>query len=224
MRMDFGGLPTACGPHQHDSQRNRCKLTPETPRSRECSRRLGLPPDAATVIVTIGRLAVQKGHRYLLEACAILLRDVPPLQVVVAGEGGFRDELAAYSRGLCMEHSVHFVGHRTTSTDSGCSRCFRSIFTMGGHAVCGLLEAMASGVPVVATNVAGAAELVETDVTGVLVPPRDARTLADGMHRLMLLPDRGRRMAETGRARIDTEFGISLMLTRTIDLYRHLLI
>ena len=74
---------------------------------------LGLPAGAWPVIVSIGRLATQKGYRYLLEACALLLRDVPHLQLLLAGEGESCAELEVLSRDLRIDHCTHMLGHRS---------------------------------------------------------------------------------------------------------------
>ena len=122
------------------------------------------------MIVSIGRLATQKGHRYLLEACARLLRDVPHLQLVLAGEGESRAALEALARTLRIDHCTHMPGHRSDVQPVLDAADYFVLPSLWEAMPFALLEAMASGVPAVATDVAGVAELVETGRTGVLVP------------------------------------------------------
>jgi len=83
-----------------------------------------------------------------------------------------------------------------------------------------LMEAMASGLPVIATRITGVPELVEDGVSGFLVPPGDAGALARAMNRLAALPDRGAAMGTSGRARVAEEFDIAKEAVRLAALYR----
>jgi len=86
-----------------------------------------------------------------------------------------------------------------------------------------LLEAAASGRPMVATDVPGCREVVEPGVTGLLVRPRDAGELAEAMLRLIADPDRCREMGQRARQLAEREFGVEAVVARTFDLYRELL-
>ena len=86
-----------------------------------------------------------------------------------------------------------------------------------------LLEAAASGRPMIATDVPGCREVVEPGVTGLLVPPRDAAALAEAMLRLLAGPERCRRMGEAARGLAEREFGVDAVVSRTLDVYRECL-
>src|SRR5688500_16637156 len=83
-----------------------------------------------------------------------------------------------------------------------------------------VLEAMAAGLPVVATDVGGTAEAVEHGVTGVVVPPQDPGALTEAISGLLDDPERASRLGEAGRRRVDEQFGIERMIAGTLDVYR----
>ena len=86
-----------------------------------------------------------------------------------------------------------------------------------------VLEAMAAGLPVVATAVGGTPEVVVDGVTGLLVPPRDPHALAEAILRLLRDPDLRKRMGGAGRERVAAHFSVEQMVQRTEKLYEHLL-
>ena len=83
-----------------------------------------------------------------------------------------------------------------------------------------LIEALAAGVPAVASDLSGIPELVETDVTGILVPPGDAEAIADALERLARDPALRARLAAGGRARVAAEFDLDTNARRLIDRFR----
>jgi glycosyltransferase involved in cell wall biosynthesis len=82
-----------------------------------------------------------------------------------------------------------------------------------------ILEAMACGLPVVATNVGGNPEVIEADRTGLLVPAGDPAALAQGILRLVAHPDEAHRMGRTGRRRAEAHFDVRKMVAKTESLY-----
>jgi glycosyltransferase involved in cell wall biosynthesis len=86
-----------------------------------------------------------------------------------------------------------------------------------------LLEAMACGLPVVASAVAGNSELVTLGVTGELVPPKDSKATAAALRRILGAPTYARAAGEAGRARVASTYSIDAMLSATFRLYERLL-
>jgi glycosyltransferase involved in cell wall biosynthesis len=86
-----------------------------------------------------------------------------------------------------------------------------------------LLEAMAAGLPVVATAVGGTPEVVVDGVTGLLVPPHDPISLAEAIVRLLDAPDLRRQMGQAGRERVKKSFTVERMVEQTQTLYEHIL-
>jgi glycosyltransferase involved in cell wall biosynthesis len=173
---------------------NGAPLEEFAPTPREAARAtrstLGLPQDAV-VIGSIGRLNEQKGHRYLLDAAAGALPAVPAARVLIVGDGDLEGPLKEQARALGIADRVVFAGHRgDIPAVLGAVDVFCISSTYEGTPLT-LFEAMAAGKAIVSTAVDGCREVIEDGVTGVLVPPRDAATLALRLREL--LGDRGRR-------------------------------
>ncbi len=172
---------------------------------------LGLPHDAM-VIGSVARLDPVKNLSLLLRAHAFLLASQPRAQVVIVGAGLELQALEAETRRLGTSEQVRFVGHRPDA------RRLMSAFDI--YVNCSnyegvsltILEAMAAGLPVVATRVGGNPEVVVDRETGILVPGREPAPLADALATLSADPEIRRRMGEAGTSRVEREFSIERMV------------
>lgn len=180
---------------------------------------LGLPDDTV-LIGALGNIRPAKGYDILLEA-ARHLADLP-VALVIAGEGernGLLGELLARRRELGLEGSVHFIGYRS---DKAAFLHALDAFVLSSTSE-GLplapLEAMACGIPVVATNVGGVPEIIEDRVTGLLVAPRDPAALAAGLHELTATPALGHELARHAGRRVRETFSIEAMVGAYENLY-----
>jgi glycosyltransferase involved in cell wall biosynthesis len=183
----------------------------------------GLGRDSSPVAAVVARLEPQKGHRHLIDAVAELVCDFPRFMLLLAGDGTLRSDLEAQARGRGIGENVRFLGH--CSDVQGVLEA-ADVFVLPSlweAMPFALLEAMAGGLPVVATGVAGVPELVADGRTGYLVPPADAPALAAALRRVLASPDAGVAMGEAGRARVERHFALHLMLDKTQDTYRRLL-
>lgn len=168
-------------------------------------------PAEARILLCVSRLAEQKGVDVAVRALA-RVREIEPLAVlVVLGEGPERARLAAdgvflpgrvgdvaswYRRAELLVHPARWEGFGLA-----------------------LLEAMLAAKPVVATRVSAAPEIVGDGETGVLVPPDDARALAEAVLGLLADPVRAAAMGEAGLARAQSEFSVARMAERTAAVY-----
>ncbi len=174
-----------------------------------------LPPDAV-VVGTVGRLDPVKGH---LDLVAAATRLDPAVHVVIVGDGPERDRLAAAISSSGVADRVHLLGER--SDISELLRAF-DLFCLPSLAEGisnTLLEAMATGLPVVATRVGGNPELVADGETGMLVPSADPAALAAALGRLTADPALRRRMGEAARARTVDDFSLDAMVARYAACY-----
>jgi glycosyltransferase involved in cell wall biosynthesis len=164
-----------------------------------------LPPD----LVFVGRLAPVKGLRVLIEAMAEARAAVPDLTLTVIGDGPDRAWLEAAVRPF--DGAVRIAGPLSQAEVAAALARARAMvlpsFAEGVPVV--LMEAMASGRPVIATRITGVPELVEDGVSGLLVPPGDAASLAAAIVRLAREPETCRRMGAAGQARVRAEFDIA---------------
>ena len=137
-------------------------------------------PADALVVGTVARLDPVKHLQALVEATAQLVGRGRPVHALVVGDGPDRDLLEREARARGLEHAVHFLGHRDDARAylPGLDVYVNCSISEGISLT--ILEAMAAGVPVVATAVGGTPEIV-TDQVGRLVPARDASALADAL-------------------------------------------
>ena len=180
--------------------------------------RLNLPLQG-TVIATVGRLVPVKDHGTLLEAMAMLRRKGVDAILLIAGDGPLRASLQTRADALGLTDYVRFLGHRT---DVECVLGGADVFVLPSASE-GLsntiLEAMASGLPVVATRVGGADEMVVEGETGHLVPPQLPAALAEGLMSVLADETKRRAMGAAGRARSEAEFSLEGMVRRYEAIY-----
>ena len=161
-------------------------------------------------LLFVGRLTAAKGLPILLRSVAALAADHPALSLDVAGDGPDREMLTTLATTLGIADRVNFLGNQSEAQVRGLMRR-ADVFVMASFAEgvpVVLMEAMAAGTPVVATRVAGVAELVADDVSGLLVAPADPEALAAAVARLLADPDLRRRLAVAGRDVVDREFNL----------------
>ncbi len=180
-------------------------------------------PRTSVVVGASGRLVDIKGLAYLIKALAILSSEFPDLQVEIAGEGPERENLENEARDLNLKERVRFLGWQTDlepvlrSWDIFAMPSLTEGFPMAA------LEAMAQGLPIVATNVGGLPELVEDGKTGTLVPPSDAGALARGLKSLIVDTRLRQEMGTAGWRRARDQFSIDRMVAQTAAIYDSLL-
>jgi glycosyltransferase involved in cell wall biosynthesis len=179
----------------------------------------GLPPNAK-VVGFIGRLARQKRIMDVLWSM-VLLKDVDPnFYLVLVGEGPERDVLERFARELDVESHIKFLGHRHDTTKLlplFDVFCLASDFEGMSNSV---MEAMAAGLPVIASDIAPNRELVFDGVTGYLFPVGDRAACARAILFLFEQPERAERMGTAGRQRMATEFSVQQMVNGYAQIYR----
>ncbi|HEY4594988.1 MAG TPA: glycosyltransferase [Thermoanaerobaculia bacterium] len=173
-------------------------------------RRLGIP-DAAPLLLGVGRMATKKGFQVLMEILPALLGESPELRVVLAGGGDLLERFRAAARP--WGDRVHLPGPVLRDTLPDLYRA-ADLFVLpavhdGKGNVDGLpnviLEAMASGLPVVASGISGIPLAVEDGRTGRQVPERDPEALLGALRELLADPVRRREMGERGRRKAEAE-------------------
>jgi glycosyltransferase involved in cell wall biosynthesis len=183
--------------------------------------RLGLS-EQCQVVICVAQLIDAKGLNYLIDAAAEL-RARPDLVVLIVGEGERRQALADHIRRLGLDERVQLLGRRD---DVGELLAASDLFvcpSVWDEALGYVnLEAMAAGLPVVASRVGGIPEAVRDGETGLLTPPRDAQALAGAM--ASLLDDDARRaaMGRAGRRAVEETFSMEQAIERTVALYHEL--
>jgi glycosyltransferase involved in cell wall biosynthesis len=165
----------------------------------------------------------RKGHDVLLDALPAILRDHPSARFLLFGRGPLRNEVAQKVRDAGLETSVRLPGFREDLPSIlPCLDLLVHPARMEGLGVV-LLQASASGVPVVASRVGGIPEAVAHEESGLLVPPEDPTALANAVSSLLADPGRGRAMGERGRTRIRELYSVDGMVEGNLAAYRDVL-
>ena len=181
-----------------------------------------LPDESFVTIVANMRLEV-KDYPMFLQAARIVKDSIPRVGFLLAGEGELTESLRALAHELNIAGSTYFLG-----------RCERIADLLGISSVCvlsskaegfsnSILEYMAAGRPVVATDVGGAQEAIVEGETGYLVPAGDSELMARRITELLKQPALARSMGEHGRKVAAARFSLATQLTQTEDLYNRLL-
>jgi len=174
-------------------------------------------------IISVGSLTQVKGHRFLIEALAIVRREFPAAELLIVGEGPCRSELEALCRERRLAAAVKFLGQREDlPTLLGSCDLFALPSLSEGQPL-SLLEAMAAGLAVVATRVGGNLEVVGDGESGFLVAPASPAEMAARLGGLLREPALAHQMGLAGRRRVEAEFSLAAMLDRYEGLYRNLL-
>lgn len=173
--------------------------------------------------VLVARLVPEKDLPTLLEAVALVVTHEPTFRLLIAGDGPCMPEARAALDRLGLHDHVQLLGacRDVPSVLRQASLFVLSSRTEGISLT--LLEAMACGLPVVATQVGGNAEVVQHGQTGWLVPAGDPRQLADAVERLWRAPDQCRQFGEAGHQRVVQHFDVKRMVRQYEDLYREVL-
>jgi glycosyltransferase involved in cell wall biosynthesis len=180
-------------------------------------------PQESRLIGLIGRLVPHKRVKDAIWAADLLKVVRKDVHLLIFGDGPHRDRLRKFRDQVRIRDHVHFIGHRndmplflphldllwSTSANEGQSSA--------------ILEAMAAGVPVVASDIPGTRDLITHDQTGLLVHVGDRGGFAREAHRLLENPDLSRRLGQAGRERVQSDFTVEKMVEKYVSMYQQLL-
>jgi glycosyltransferase involved in cell wall biosynthesis len=176
-------------------------------------------PEDAQIVGVVARLEAEKGHRTLLDAWPFVRSAQPRAWLLIVGEGSERDALEAQAASLGIAERVVFTGRRedvpavTAALDVAVLPSYREAQGLS------VLEAMALGRPVVASNVGGIPEMIEDGVSGLLVPPNDPEALAGAIVRLLSDHPYADMIAKRGHDLAHDRFCIERMVNSIEALY-----
>ena len=190
-------------------------------------REFGIPPDAP-VIAMVSRLNRLKGGEYFLEAAASVAARVPNARFLVVGDAPpgdttYKEELERLADRLGLCGRLHFTGFRLDVPQILAALSVSVLPSLSEGLSNVLLEAMAAGLPVVATRVGGNSEVVQDRVTGILVPPGDSDALARAICDLVEKPELASQYGQAGKQRVAERFYLGKMVRRTEQHYLELL-
>lgn len=180
---------------------------------------VGVAADAPLAIV-VAKLMTQKGHAVLLDALPGVLERVQALRVVLVGEGELRVAIEERVSGAGLEDSVTFAGNRGDIPQLLAASDVFVLPSLWEGLPMALLEAMASGLPVVATAVSGTREVVEAGRSGILVPPGDAAALGTALIDVLERPELAASLGAAARSRVEDCYSARAQAKRHAELYR----
>ena len=177
----------------------------------------GIDADAP-IVGFVGRLSSEKGPDLFVRSFALLLGRCPEAHAVMIGDGPLQASLRALGEELGIARRLHLVGLRDDIPD--CLRAF-SLLLSTSHSEgtpLSIMEAQASGIPVVATHVGGVPEVVTMGETGVLVPPGQSGEIAGVAAALLARPDERARLGVVARRRMVERYSLSARNAEIVDL------
>jgi L-malate glycosyltransferase len=178
-----------------------------------------LPPQSQLVAVVANMNIETKGQTDLIRAAAEIFREFHDVKFLLVGDGAERSRLEALTQELGLSDTVLFLGRRKDVPDIlACCDLF-VLPSWAEGLPNSVLEAMAAGLPVVATRVGGTAEIIEDGVDGLLVAPKEPHALAQAILRILKDREFAKRMAHSARERARAQFGFDRLLTELDDLY-----
>jgi glycosyltransferase involved in cell wall biosynthesis len=181
-------------------------------------------PHNTVLVGAVAYLHEYKGLRYFIEAAGLVLEKAPMTRFVIVGDGPERERLRAQIDRAGANPHVLMVGHRddVPHVMAGLDICVVS--STGTETLTQVIpQALAMGKPVVATDVGGISDVVVNQVTGLLVPPRDAKVMAEAILWMMSQKEEGRRFAQAGRCLVMERYSLEVAVHRTERLYEELL-
>jgi glycosyltransferase involved in cell wall biosynthesis len=174
------------------------------------------------VLLTLGRLEPQKGHKVLIQAMPRVVAEFPKVRLICVGEGSLRSDLEAQTREMRLEAHVQFVGFQSNVADWLALADISVLPSFHEGLPLVAIESLAAGRPMVASAVDGTPEVVVNGQTGYTFPAGDSLQMANAICRLLGDADRRRRMAAAGRARVLEHFNQEQQIRKTQDLYLQL--
>ena len=171
---------------------------------------------------SVGRLSDQKDPITMIEAFGIISKPFPNAHLALVGDGELKGKILEKIDQLKLNGKVHLTGNKNNPWSVYHSMdlfIMSSIYEGLGRSI---TEALSCGVPVVCTDVEGVPEIVRDNITGILVPPKDANKLADGIIRTLNDIETAKKMAEEGRRFVKDNFDVNKMVNDIDSLYNTL--
>lgn len=172
------------------------------------------------VMILVGTLKEQKGHTYLIQAAAPIIAQNNNLHILFPGDGPRRASLQQQVQQLGLEKHIHFLGSRKDIPDLLAASDYFVLPSLWEGLPMALIEAMAGGLPVIATCVSGSQQVVVPGETGLLVPPGDVDQLRQAMAEMITHPERAKKMGKAGSVRAEAFYGAGKQANEHLALYQ----
>lgn len=183
---------------------------------------IGIPSGSLTVI-SVARLDPQKDPFVLLEAAERVMQSRPELHLLFVGEGVLRNDIEAWARARGLNKHVHLTGWRSDVAELlRAADCFVLTSRWEGMANA-VLEAMAAGLPVIATAAEGTSEIIEHGRTGILIPPQSSEVLAEQLQSLVASETERNALSSAAQHHVTERFTVGACVSAYEAMYGKLL-
>ncbi|MFA5499523.1 MAG: glycosyltransferase family 4 protein [Candidatus Omnitrophota bacterium] len=177
----------------------------------------------ARIACTIGRLAKQKGHEYLLKAIPKILSEVPDIHFIFAGDGELRNSLVELANNLMISDHISFLGQRSDVSVVYAASEVMVLPSLWEGLPLTILEAFSLAKPVIATNVGGNSELVSDNETGYIVEPEDPEALANSIIKILSDKNKCKEMGLKARNLVLEKYDYDKMISKIEQVYREVI-
>jgi len=200
--------------------RRRASLRDEMQRPEDASVAIELGVrDNTRFIIMVGTLKEGKGHCYMIEAMTLLALRYPDLDLLFVGDGDLRAELERQVAHANLAERIHFLGSRQDVPALLAASTIFVLPSLWEGLSMALLEAMATGLPIVASEVSGTVQALVPDEHGLLVPPGDVQALVGAIEQILSDPDQAAEMGARARQRTIAEFSAQKQADEHLALY-----
>ena len=204
-------------------------IEPPSPERRHAARarirsELGVA-EGTPVVGNVARLVPFKGHRILIDAASIVLRQNPETVFVIVGDGELEQELRERARGQGILPAIRFLGFRDDLDDLYAGfdvYCHSSLELAAEMFPIAILRALAARLPVVCTEVGGIAAMIQEGISGTLVPPDDPPALAHALQGVLASPEQRQSMGEASFGLFLSHYHASTMAAKVEEVYHRL--
>jgi len=181
---------------------------------------LGISP-SDRVVLCVGRLTPQKGVEFLIQAAPEILKQHPDARFVIVGDGWARASLQGTAKSLGVDNRTVFTGFVPEDVLSSLFSMCAALVVPSVYEPFGIvaLEGMAGGSPLIVSQTGGLAEVVEHEKTGLWVYPRNPKSIAWGVDRILSNPELSKQLVENARAALTTRFTWDAVAVNTIGVY-----
>lgn len=182
------------------------------------------------IIGMVGSLNPIKGHLYFLEAAGILCPKYSNIHFVyiggqtAAGQQTYHETLLEKRKQLGLENRIHFLGHRDDATELVCDFDIATVCTLPPGEGFGLVivEAMAKGIPVISSDEGAAGEIIENNVSGILIPSANSNLLANSIEILLSDEEKRKKIGQAGLEACRKNFDIRQTIRKVENIYDRL--
>jgi len=202
---------------------SRFQSASDSSKKAEIRKEFGIPLESP-LIGTVANLSVEKGYPYLIEAAGIVLREKPEARFLFVGGGPLLEEMKQRAKTDPNSGKIIFTGHRSDIPDLMAAMDVFVLSSLIEGFPNVLLEAMAMGKPVVATETGGIPELIRSGTDGILVPPQNGESLAKAILSYLNNSGMAKNYGENAKNKIAREFSLERMLNQYEEFYQSLLV